>query len=144
MGNPRWSRTGVPITPCKVAQVWKRTPSPGRGRGALLLPDAKSRITVEYEAGQPVRAHTLLVSHQHVADARQEDLRDMIVRAWANVLPARGGLMIRPFSSTRRWWRRLFGNQPVKFIVDSYGGYARHLKGVFRPEYQTDRMTATQ
>ena len=102
-----------------------------KGQGALLLPDAKSQITVEYRDGAPVRAHTLLVSHQHVAEARQEDLARLVAVAWQNVLPegwidAETRILVNPTGSFH------LGDRP-----QDYCGYLRWLRppwwrGVFR------------
>ena len=37
-----------------------------------LGPDSKSQITLAYENGKPVRAHSIVVSTQHTADLGQE------------------------------------------------------------------------
>ena len=121
-----------------------------KGQGALLLPDAKSQITVEYRDGAPVRAHTLLVSHQHVAEARQEDLARLVAVAWQNVLPegwidAETRILVNPTGSFHLGGPAGdTGLTGRKIIVDTYGGYARHGGGAFSGKDPTkvDRSAA--
>src|SRR6266508_4249531 len=42
-----------------------------------LGPDAKSQLTIEYVDGKPVRAHTVVVSHQHSPRLSNAALRDL-------------------------------------------------------------------
>ncbi|MBI1308389.1 MAG: methionine adenosyltransferase [Proteobacteria bacterium] len=116
----------------------------------LLRPDAKSQITVEYANGKPVRAHTLLVSHQHSPDATQHELLELTAEAWQKVLPEgwvdkntrilcnpTGSFMLGgPAGDT--------GLTGRKIIVDTYGGYARHGGGAFSGKDPTkvDRSAA--
>jgi S-adenosylmethionine synthetase len=115
-----------------------------------LMPDAKSQITVEYVGGKPARAHTLLVSQQHVADAEPEELETLIRAAWVKVLPQgwvdeNTRLLVNPTGSF------ILGGPAGdtgltgrKIIVDSYGGYARHGGGAFSGKDPTkvDRSAA--
>lgn len=120
------------------------------GEGALLLPDAKSQITVEYREGRPVRAHTLLVSHQHTAKASQEELFALILNAWHAVLPqgwidADTRVLVNPTGSFHLGGPAGdTGLTGRKIIVDTYGGYARHGGGAFSGKDPTkvDRSAA--
>lgn len=121
-----------------------------RGGQNLLLPDAKSQISVEYRGDKPVRAHTLLVSHQHSAAATQEELTAIITAAWKKVLPegwldAETKILVNPTGSFRLGGPA--GDSGLtgrKIIVDTYGGYARHGGGAFSGKDPTkvDRSAA--
>lgn len=121
-----------------------------RAGNALLLPDAKSQITVEYVNGQPARAHTLLVSHQHTAKASQPELEALIKDAWQQVLPqgwidASTRVLVNPTGSfVLGGPAGDTGLTGRKIIVDSYGGYARHGGGAFSGKDPTkvDRSAA--
>ena len=121
-----------------------------RAGNTLLRPDAKSQITVEYVDGQPTRAHTLLVSHQHAPHATQAELTKLITTAWHKVLPqgwidASTRLLINPTGSfVLGGPAGDTGLTGRKIIVDSYGGYARHGGGAFSGKDPTkvDRSAA--
>lgn len=122
-----------------------------RRRGnKLLLPDAKSQITVEYTNGQPTRAHTLLVSHQHAVHATQEELTHIITEAWRKVLPQGWmdkdtRILVNPTGSFQLGGPAGdTGLTGRKIIVDTYGGYARHGGGAFSGKDPTkvDRSAA--
>lgn len=125
-------------------EAWRRAGNP------LLLPDAKSQITVEYVNGRPVRAHTLLVSHQHTQGATQKDLEALIKAAWHTVLPqgwidADTRFLVNPTGSFNLGGPAGdTGLTGRKIIVDSYGGYARHGGGAFSGKDPTkvDRSAA--
>ncbi len=116
----------------------------------LLRPDAKSQITLEYEGHLPVRAHTLLVSHQHAPEASMADLEDAIFNAWQRVLPAgwidnQTRMLINPTGSfVLGGPAGDTGLTGRKIIVDSYGGAARHGGGAFSGKDPTkvDRSAA--
>ncbi len=121
-----------------------------KGEGALLLPDAKSQITVEYVNDRPVRAHTLLISHQHTAEAHQDDLKAIIIKAWQKVLPEGWmdddtRILVNPTGSFNLGGPAGdTGLTGRKIIVDTYGGYARHGGGAFSGKDPTkvDRSAA--
>ncbi|TKW61951.1 MAG: methionine adenosyltransferase [Blastochloris viridis] len=121
-----------------------------KGEGALLLPDAKSQITVEYVDDRPVRAHTLLISHQHTAEARQDELKALITKAWQKVLPDgwmddETRILVNPTGSFNLGGPAGdTGLTGRKIIVDTYGGYARHGGGAFSGKDPTkvDRSAA--
>jgi S-adenosylmethionine synthetase len=118
--------------------------------GSILRPDAKSQITVEYEGPTPVRAHTLLISHQHIPGANLADLEDLIYTAWEKVLPKgwidnQTRLLINPTGSfVLGGPAGDTGLTGRKIIVDSYGGAARHGGGAFSGKDPTkvDRSAA--
>ncbi len=116
-----------------------------------LLPDAKSQVTLEYSAaGVPLRAHTLLISHQHSASLHHDDLEALIRQAWAAVLPAgwidaKTRFLVNPTGSfTLGGPAGDTGLTGRKIIVDSYGGAARHGGGAFSGKDPTkvDRSAA--
>jgi S-adenosylmethionine synthetase len=111
-----------------------------RKSGALdfLRPDGKSQVTIEYENGTPKRVDTVVVSAQHKADVRYEDLRDAIIEeVIKKTIPA----------EMRDGDTRYFINPTGKFvvggpmgdcgltgrkiIVDTYGGQGSHGGGCF-------------
>src|ERR1043166_1510132 len=59
------------------------TATDGKEHGAGLLPyprpDGKCQVSVEYRHGQPVRAHTVVVSTQHTPDIASGTLKEAIV-----------------------------------------------------------------
>ena len=116
----------------------------------LLRPDAKSQLTLAYENGRPVRAHTLLVSHQHAPEATQKQLEDIIRHAWRQVLPEgwfdeSTRVLVNPTGSfVLGGPAGDTGLTGRKIIVDTYGGAARHGGGAFSGKDPTkvDRSAA--
>ena len=112
-----------------------------RKSGAIsyLRPDAKSQVTVEYdENDKPVRVDTVVISTQHDPDVSQEQIRkDVIEQVIKAVIPAqylddKTKFYINPTG------RFVIGGPQGdsgltgrKIIVDTYGGYARHVGGAF-------------
>jgi S-adenosylmethionine synthetase len=121
-----------------------------RGGERRLRPDAKSQITVEYRNGKPVRAHTLLVSHQHAPELERAELAGMVKIAWEKVLPAgwidpQTRFLVNPTGSfVLGGPAGDTGLTGRKIIVDSYGGFARHGGGAFSGKDPTkvDRSAA--
>lgn len=121
-----------------------------RGGLADLRPDAKAQITVEYADGVPLRAHTLLVSHQHAPGVTPKRLEKHVITAWLRVLPKgwvdeRTRFLINPTGSfTLGGPAGDTGLTGRKIIVDTYGGYARHGGGAFSGKDPTkvDRSAA--
>ena len=52
-----------------------------------LGPDSKSQVTLEYVAGKPVRATSVVVSTQHAGDLEQDEVREIVRPHVVNVLP---------------------------------------------------------
>lgn len=115
-----------------------------------LRPDAKSQMTVEYKNGKPVRAHTLLVSHQHDPKLKNAQLTEMVRAAWEDVLPKgwidkKTKFLVNPTGSfVLGGPAGDTGLTGRKIIVDSYGGAARHGGGAFSGKDPTkvDRSAA--
>ena len=116
-----------------------------------LRPDGKSQVTVEYHLGQPVRAHTVVISTQHAPDVSQEDIRAAIIKHVINaVIPADmldDETIIHVNPTGRFVTGGPMGDSGVtgrKIIVDTYGGMGRHGGGAFSGKDPTkvDRSAA--
>lgn len=115
-----------------------------------LLPDAKSQVTLRYENGKPVGVDTVVVSHQHAAEATQADVREIAMEVLHRVLPQDWlnkdtRLLVNPTGSF------IYGGPGAdagltgrKIIVDTYGGMSRHGGGAFSGKDPTkvDRSAA--
>ncbi|EDY87237.1 methionine adenosyltransferase [gamma proteobacterium HTCC5015] len=124
-----------------------------RRNGTLdwLRPDAKSQVTVRYEAGVPVGIDAVVLSTQHAPDISQADLieavREEIVKP---VLPAEWLHSDTLYHINPTGKFEIGG--PVgdagltgrKIIVDTYGGMARHGGGAFsgKDPSKVDRSAA--
>ncbi|HEY0996597.1 MAG TPA: methionine adenosyltransferase [Gemmatimonadaceae bacterium] len=108
-----------------------------QGERSWLRPDAKTQVSVEYDARGPVAVKTVLVSTMHTADASQEEIRDYVASClapevlgpWYNpgveVLVNPTGQFIEGGPSADA------GVTGRKIIVDTYGGMGRHGGGAF-------------
>jgi S-adenosylmethionine synthetase len=118
-----------------------------------LRPDGKSQVTIEYEAGRPVRVDTVLISAQHREEVDVETLLAPDVEA--EVIDP----VLREIDLDREDARVLVnptgrfeiggpkadtGLTGRKIIVDSYGGMAPHGGGCFSGKDPTkvDRSAA--
>jgi S-adenosylmethionine synthetase len=116
-----------------------------------LRPDGKSQVTVEYENEKPVRIDTVIISSQHDAAVEHDQIeKDIIAQVIKKVLPAdlidaQTRYLVNPTG------RFVIGGPQGdsgltgrKFIVDTYGGYARHGGGAFSGKDPTkvDRSAA--
>ncbi len=124
-----------------------------RKNGTLpyLLPDGKTQVTVEYDAGKPTRVDTVVVSSQHLASASLEQIRAEIIEKVvkttvpAELLDENTKYFVNPTG-------RFVVGGPMgdsgltgrKIIVDTYGGYSRHGGGAFSGKDPTkvDRSAA--
>ena len=122
-----------------------------------LRPDAKSQVTVEYDADhKPVRIDTIVLSTQHTADwngsKKQKELKSQVIEHI--ITPACKGKLFDPDKVT-------FHVNPTgqfeiggphgdvgltgrKIIVDTYGGRGRHGGGAFsgKDPSKVDRSAA--
>lgn len=121
------------------------------GEMEYLRADGKTQVTVEYEDDKPKRIETILISTQHNADIKQEDLKkDIIAKVINKVIPdnmidEKTNIYVNPTG------RFVIGG-PLgdtgltgrKIIVDTYGGYARHGGGAFsgKDPSKVDRSAA--
>ena len=100
-----------------------------------LGPDSKSQVTLEYVAGTPVRAASVVVSTQHSEDLDQDQVREIVRPHVLSVLPE--GWMCEEdefyVNPTGRFVRGGpdgdAGLTGRKIIVDTYGGAAPHGGG---------------
>ncbi|MEM9145307.1 MAG: methionine adenosyltransferase [Pseudomonadota bacterium] len=126
------------------------------GAAPLLGPDAKSQVTVEYRDGQPVRAHTIVVSTQHSERDRQgrelsSDAVREIVEPYARQALPEGFVDAETVWHVNPTGRFVIGGPDGdagltgrKIIVDTYGGAAPHGGGAFSGKDPTkvDRSAA--
>ncbi len=129
----------------KLAEVRKA------GRYPFLRPDAKSQLTVEYDAEhKPRRVHTVVISHQHRPEVSNEELHAALKAVALEVLPPES------IDAKTRWFlnptgRFVEGGPKAdagltgrKIIVDTYGGMGRHGGGAFsgKDPSKVDRSAA--
>jgi S-adenosylmethionine synthetase len=121
------------------------------GTEPALRPDAKSQVSLRYEAGKPVEATQIVLSTQHADEVRTSaDIRAIVEPYIRELLPA--GLI----SDRTEWWVNPTGRFVIggpdgdagltgrKIIVDTYGGAAPHGGGAFSGKDPTkvDRSAA--
>ncbi len=121
------------------------------GRYKFLRPDAKSQLTVQYDANnKPVRVDTVVVSHQHRPDVGNDELHQALKTVALEVLPK------EMVDGDTRWFlnptgRFVEGGPKAdagltgrKIIVDTYGGMGRHGGGAFsgKDPSKVDRSAA--
>ncbi|HJP82878.1 MAG TPA: methionine adenosyltransferase [Fimbriimonadaceae bacterium] len=124
------------------------------GKGPLLLPDAKSQVSVEYDNdGRPQRINTIVLSHQHVDTLNLDTVKAMVeseiirpvLEHYTNYVQGDPILHINP---TGRFVvggpQGDTGVTGRKIIVDTYGGLAPHGGGAFSGKDPTkvDRSAA--
>ena len=97
-----------------------------------LLPDWKTQVTIEYQDHKPIRVDTVVISNQHRARVKREDLikwikEEVIKPVLWNMLDDKTIMHINPTGNFVIWWPKwdcwLTGR---KIIVDTYGGLWRH------------------
>jgi S-adenosylmethionine synthetase len=121
------------------------------GKVAWLRPDSKTQVSVKYENGVPVRVVNVVVSTQHAADVKHNEIKNFIIKEIIRkVLPAemldkQTQFLINP---TGRFVvggpQGDTGLTGRKIIVDSYGGSGRHGGGAFsgKDPSKVDRSAA--
>ena len=122
------------------------------GRLPWLRPDGKSQVSVQYaEDGSIERIDSVVVSTQHAADIRIDELREQIIEK-----VIRPNLPSRYLDADTKYYvnptgRFVIGGPAAdsgltgrKIIVDTYGGYAAHGGGAFSGKDPTkvDRSAA--
>ncbi|MFQ5548555.1 MAG: methionine adenosyltransferase [Woeseia sp.] len=139
--------------PLTLAHRLVRRQAEVRKRGTLpwLRPDAKSQVTLVYEDDKPVAIDAVVLSSQHHADAKMNDLREGIMEEIIKpVLPAEwlGKNTKYHINPTGRFEiggpMGDCGLTGRKIIVDTYGGSARHGGGAFsgKDPSKVDRSAA--
>ena len=120
------------------------------GAAPQLLPDSKSQVTLEYRDGKPVRATSVVVSHQHVDGLSQAEIKEIVRPHVKNVLPE-GWMPADDQFYVNPTGRFVIGGPDGdtgltgrKIIVDTYGGAAPHGGGAFSGKDPTkvDRSAA--
>ena len=139
--------------PISLAHRLSRRLAKVRKDGTLpyLRPDGKTKVTVEYEDGKPVRIDTIVISAQHSPEVTREQIeKDLLEYVIKPELPEglfddQTKLFINPTG------RFVIGGPQGdsgltgrKIIVDTYGGMARHGGGAFSGKDPTkvDRSAA--
>ena len=118
---------------------------------ALLLPDGKTQVSVEYENDKIKRIDTIVVSTQHVAEASQQQIADIVMKdVITPVIPDElldedTIYLINPSGSFVMGGS--FGDSGTtgrKIVVDSYGGMGRIGGGCFssKDPSKVDRSAA--
>ena len=116
-----------------------------------LRPDSKSQVTVEFDGPTPVRVDTVVVSTQHAAQVKNEEIRRFIVEEIVEpLLPGDlvNGSIKYHINPTGRFVvggpHGDCGLTGRKIIVDTYGGWGRHGGGAFSGKDPTkvDRSAA--
>ena len=139
--------------PIQLAHLLARRLAEVRKSGELpyLRPDGKSQVTIEYRDGRPFRASAIVISSQHDADVKNEQLRaeieQKVIRSTVSseLLSDDTKIHINP---TGRFVtggpQGDAGLTGRKIIVDTYGGYAPHGGGAFSGKDPTkvDRSAA--
>ncbi|GAB6107643.1 methionine adenosyltransferase [Fusibacter bizertensis] len=139
--------------PISLAHKLAKKLSDVRKDGTLpyLRPDGKTQVTVEYdENGRPCRIDTVLISTQHSAKVKREQIEaDLIEYVIKPIIPA--DLFVGTRVLVNPTGRFVIGGPQGdagltgrKIIVDTYGGYSRHGGGAFSGKDPTkvDRSAA--
>jgi len=129
----------------RLAEVRKKKILP------YLRPDGKTQVTIEYEADQPVRVDTVVISTQHHPEidlqVLRREIREEVIKhtITAEFLDTKTKYLINP---TGRFVtggpQGDSGLTGRKIIVDTYGGIACHGGGAFSGKDPTkvDRSAA--
>jgi S-adenosylmethionine synthetase len=121
------------------------------GRFRFLRPDAKSQLTVQYDAANnPVRIDTVVISHQHRPDVGGDELHHALKTVALEVLPpamvdAKTKWFLNPTGRFVEGGPKAdAGLTGRKIIVDTYGGMGRHGGGAFsgKDPSKVDRSAA--
>ncbi|MFN4058909.1 MAG: methionine adenosyltransferase [Roseinatronobacter sp.] len=121
------------------------------GLEPTLRPDAKSQLSVRYEAGKPVEVTSIVLSTQHESESQTSDEIRAIVEPYIREVLPSGWI-----TDKTEWWVNPTGTFVIggpdgdagltgrKIIVDTYGGAAPHGGGAFSGKDPTkvDRSAA--
>ena len=120
------------------------------GKAPQFGPDSKSQVTLQYENGKPVGAHSVVVSTQHAEGVSTEEVRELVRPYVMEVLPD-GWMCDEAEFYVNPTGRFVIGGPDGdagltgrKIIVDTYGGAAPHGGGAFSGKDPTkvDRSAA--
>ncbi len=139
----------APIT--YAHRLMERQAKVRRNSLSFLGPDAKSQLTFQYDNGQPVAVHTVVLSTQHSPDVSKADLEEAVMEEIVKpVLP--GNWMTADTTVYINPTGQFVIGGPLgdcgltgrKIIVDTYGGMARHGGGAFsgKDPSKVDRSAA--
>ena len=124
-----------------------------RKNGTLpwLRPDAKSQVTIAYDAGKPVAIDAIVLSSQHDPDVSMADLREGVMEEIIQPVIPDSWVSANTKYHINPTGRFEIGG-PMgdcgltgrKIIVDTYGGSARHGGGAFsgKDPSKVDRSAA--
>ena len=117
---------------------------------AFLRPDSKSQVTVAYDDGNPIRVETVVVSHQHTPDMKNEQLDKVVKDVVHEIVPEE--LLHNDINYFINPTGRFVVGGPHgdtgltgrKIIVDTYGGVGCHGGGAFsgKDPSKVDRSAA--
>jgi S-adenosylmethionine synthetase len=122
------------------------------GKVDFLRPDAKSQVTLEYDAeDRPIRIETVVLSTQHSPDVKNKQLHEAIME-----LVIKKALPKKLLDNKTKYFINPTGRFVIggphgdagltgrKIIVDSYGGAGRHGGGAFsgKDPSKVDRSAA--
>jgi S-adenosylmethionine synthetase len=139
--------------PITYSHMLVRRQAEVRKNGTLpwLRPDAKSQVTFKYEGNKPIGIDAVVLSSQHHADVKLEDLREAVMEEIIKpVLPGEwidGDTEFHINPTGRFEIGGPMGDCGLtgrKIIVDTYGGAARHGGGAFsgKDPSKVDRSAA--
>src|SRR5437867_714867 len=121
------------------------------GKVKWLRPDAKSQVSVQYVADQPVRITNVVISTQHAHDVKHDTIKEFCIEeVIKKTLPKK--LLTKNTTFLINPTGRFVVGGPQgdtgltgrKIIVDSYGGMGRHGGGAFsgKDPSKVDRSAA--
>jgi S-adenosylmethionine synthetase len=125
-----------------------------QGLKPLLLPDAKSQVSVEYAAdGKPTRINTVVLSQQHVEGLELPEVQEIVKNRIIKPVLEQYGQYVQgePILHINPTGKFVIGGPQGdtgvtgrKIIVDTYGGLAPHGGGAFSGKDPTkvDRSAA--
>ncbi|HJO94143.1 MAG TPA: methionine adenosyltransferase [Victivallales bacterium] len=134
----------------KIVQELARLRHTEPEKYSFLRPDSKSQVSVRYSEGKPVRVESIVVSHQHTPEAKDEDIRAVVIEVAKKVIPANF------MNDDVRYFVNPTGRFEIggphgdtgltgrKIIVDTYGGVGSHGGGAFsgKDPSKVDRSAA--
>jgi len=134
----------------KIVQELARLRKTEPKKYSFLRPDSKSQVSVRYIAGKPVKVETVVVSHQHTPEAKDEEIRKVVIEVAKKVIPAHflGDDVTYFVNPTGRFEiggpHGDTGLTGRKIIVDTYGGVGSHGGGAFsgKDPSKVDRSAA--
>jgi S-adenosylmethionine synthetase len=123
------------LAPALMEKHWQLRQSEQWGK--ILGPDAKAQVTVRYADGQPESVSAIVLSSQHAAEIKLEELRELLRDGI--IKPVIGPRFQRDIKLHLNPAGTFISGGPVadagltgrKIIVDTYGGMARHGGGAF-------------